>query len=113
MLLPVKKSDTGEEVDDPRAELVRRLLEYEQMKLAALKLDTLTRLGRDFQRSLAVADLKIEHMLPEVRRDDLSNALHEIMRRARLNDNQRITREPLSVRGNMSQIMRRLSEIGR
>lgn len=53
MLLPVKHADTGEEVDDPRAELVRRLLEYEQMKLAAQKLDELPVLGRDFQRSQA------------------------------------------------------------
>src|SRR5690554_6608029 len=53
MLLPVKKSDTGEEIDDPRAELVRRLLEYEQMKLAARKLDRLPLLGRDFHRSRA------------------------------------------------------------
>src|SRR3546814_10015364 len=61
MLLPVKTSDTGEAVDDPRAELVRRLLEYEQMKLAALQLDTLPRLGRDFQRSQAVADRSEAH----------------------------------------------------
>ncbi|WP_041682810.1 ScpA family protein [Pusillimonas sp. T7-7] len=111
MLLPVKKSDTGEEVDDPRAELVRRLLEYEQMKLAALQLDTLPRLGRDFQRSQAVADLKIEHMLPEVSPDDLRNAWLDIMRRARLNAHHRITREQLSVRDHMSQILRRLSDV--
>src|SRR5690606_24143782 len=59
MLLPVRKSDTGEEVEDPRAELVRRLLEYEQMKLAAQKLERLPQLGRDFQRSRAVLDLQV------------------------------------------------------
>src|SRR5690554_2895464 len=48
MLLPVKKSDTGDEVADPRAELVRRLLEYEKMKLAAQKLDAMPRSGRDY-----------------------------------------------------------------
>src|SRR5690606_25452083 len=62
MLLPVKKSDTGEEIDDPRAELVRRLLEYEQMKLAAQKLDAMPQLGRDFQRAHAAMDLQIEHL---------------------------------------------------
>ena len=50
MLLPVKKADTGEEAEDPRAELVRRLLEYEQMKLAQ-RLDQLPQLGRDFLRA--------------------------------------------------------------
>src|SRR5690606_26298977 len=111
MLLPVKKSDTGEDVDDPRAELVRRLLEYEQMKLAAMQLDALPRLGRDFQRAQAVADLKIEHMLPEVSPDDLRNAWLDIMRRARLNAHHRITREQLSVRDHMSQILRRLGDV--
>ncbi|MGB6104265.1 MAG: ScpA family protein [Pusillimonas sp.] len=111
MLLPVKKTDTGEEVDDPRAELVRRLLEYEQMKLAAQKLDTLPRLGRDFQRAQADMDLKIEHMLPEVSSDDLRNAWLDIMRRAKLNAHHRITREQLSVRDHMSQILRRLSDV--
>ena len=51
MLLPVKKTDTGQEVQDPRAELVRRLLEYERMKLAAQNLNALPQLGRDFQRA--------------------------------------------------------------
>src|SRR5690606_29863405 len=74
MLLPVKKTDTGEEPEDPRAELVRRLLEYEQMKLAAQKLDTLPQLGRDFKRAQAVADITTERMLPDVSVDDLRAA---------------------------------------
>src|SRR3546814_197670 len=82
MLLPVKKSDTGEEVDDPRAELVRRLLEYEQMKLAAQKLDALPQLGRDFQRSHAYVDLQMEQALPEISPEDLRSAWQDIMRRA-------------------------------
>lgn len=111
MLLPVKKSDSGEEVDDPRAELVRRLLEYEQMKLAAQKLDTLPQLGRDFQRSHAAMDLQVEHLLPEVSPEDLRDAWLDIMRRARLNAHHRITREQLSVRDHMSQILRRLGDV--
>ena len=51
MLLPPKKSADGKEPDDPRAELVRRLIEYEQMKLAAARLDALPLLGRDFLRA--------------------------------------------------------------
>ena len=111
MLLPVKKSDTGEEVEDPRAELVRRLLEYEQMKLAAQKLDALPQLGRDFQRAHAAMDLHVEHLLPEVSPADLREAWLDIMRRAKLNAHHRITREQLSVRDHMSQILRRLSDV--
>ncbi|SHH22060.1 segregation and condensation protein A [Pollutimonas bauzanensis] len=111
MLLPVKKSDTGEDADDPRAELVRRLLEYEQMKLAARMLDALPQLGRDFQRTHVFADLQVEHVLPEVSPDDLRSAWLDIMRRAQLNAHHRITREQLSVRDHMSQILRRLSDV--
>ncbi|UYO93374.1 segregation and condensation protein A [Pollutimonas sp. M17] len=111
MLLPVKKSDTGEEVDDPRAELVRRLLEYEQMKLAAQKLDALPQLGRDFQRTHAYADVQVEQALPDVSAEDLRSAWLDIMRRASLNAHHRITREQLSVRDHMSQILRRLSDV--
>src|SRR3979409_1940011 len=56
MLLPVKKADSGEEAGDPRAELVRRLLEYEQMKLAAYQIDTLPQLGRDYVRTQIFID---------------------------------------------------------
>lgn len=111
MLLPVRKSDTGEEAEDPRAELVRRLLEYERMKLAAQKLDALPQLGRDFYATHAFVDLSTERVLPEVHADDLRQAWAEIMRRARLNANHRITREQLSVRDHMSRILRRLSDV--
>ncbi|OYV42453.1 MAG: segregation/condensation protein A [Burkholderiales bacterium 21-58-4] len=111
MLLPVKKSDTGEEPDDPRAELVRRLLEYEQMKLAAHKLDAMPQAGRDFLRSHAMMDLSVARMLPEVSPDDLRSAWVEIMRRAKLNAHHHITREQLSVRDHMSQILRSLHDV--
>lgn len=111
MLLPVKKSDTGEEVEDPRAELVRRLLEYEQMKLAAQQLDALPQLGRDFHRSRAHVDLQVERLLPDVSAEDLRLAWLEILRRARLNANHHIAREQLSVRDHMSRILRRLGDV--
>lgn len=111
MLLPVRKTDTGEEPEDPRAELVRRLLEYEQMKLAAQKLDALPQLGRDFQRSQAFADLRIERALPDVNAEDLRQAWIDIMKRARLNAHHHITREQLSVRDHMTHILRRLSDV--
>lgn len=110
MLLPVRKSDNGEEVEDPRAELVRRLLEYEQMKLAAQKLDALPLLGRDFERANAQMDLSVERMLPEVSADDLRLAWQDIMKRAKLNAHHQITREQLSVRDHMTHILRRLSD---
>ncbi|OXR50804.1 MULTISPECIES: ScpA family protein [unclassified Pusillimonas] len=111
MLLPVKKTDTGEEVDDPRAELVRRLLEYEQMKLAAQKLNALPVLGRDFQRARAFMDIQVERMLPDVSPEDLRQAWADIMKRASLNAHHKITREQLSVREHMTKILRRLSDV--
>ena len=111
MLLPVKKTDTGEEAEDPRAELVRRLLEYEQMKLASQKLDALPQLGRDFQRAQAFADLRVERALPEVSVEDLRLAWADILKRAKLNAHHHITREQLSVRDHMTHILRRLSDV--
>ncbi len=111
MLLPVKKTDTGEEAEDPRAELVRRLLEYEQMKLASQKLDALPQLGRDFQRAQAFADLRVERALPEVDVDDLRAAWADILKRAKLNAHHHITREQMSVRDHMTHILRRLSDV--
>ncbi len=111
MLLPVKKTDSGEELEDPRAELVRRLLEYEQMKLAAQRLDALPQLGRDFQRAQAFADLQVERALPEVSVEDLRQAWIDILKRAKLNAHHHITREQLSVRDHMTHILRRLSDV--
>ncbi|MBJ7264116.1 MAG: segregation/condensation protein A [Burkholderiaceae bacterium] len=111
MLLPVRKSDTGEEPEDPRAELVRRLLEYEQMKLAARKLDTLPQLGRDYLRAQAHADLSVERALPEVTVIDLRAAWADILKRAKLNAHHHITREQLSVRDHMTHILKRLSDV--
>lgn len=111
MLLPIKKTAAGEEAEDPRAELVRRLLQYEQMKLAAQKLDTLPQLGRDFQRSQAFADLSVERALPEVDVEDLRQAWIDILKRAKLNAHHHITREQLSVRDHMTHILRRLSDV--
>lgn len=111
MLLPVKKADTGEEVADPRAELVRRLLEYEKMKLAAQRLDALPRAGRDYLHAEALLNIDSVQCLPDVSPDDLRAAWLEIMDRARLNARHHVTREELSVRDHMSQILRRLADV--
>jgi segregation and condensation protein A len=108
MLLPVKKADGGESDEDPRAELVRRLVEYERMKLAAAHLDELPRVGRDFVRALVTIEQELARPQPEVNADDLRQAWAEVFRRARLHAHHHIAREQLSVREHMSLILRRL-----
>jgi segregation and condensation protein A len=108
MLLPVTRSDPEAEPEDPRAELVRRLLEYERIKLAARKIDALPQAGRDFLPASAHAELSIEERLPHVEAVDLRDAWAQILKRARLNARHHISREGLSVREHMSQILRRL-----
>ena len=108
MLLPVKKSDTGEEVEDPRAELVRRLLEYEQMKLAGANLNQLPVLGRDFMAAHAEMDVLTERPLPNVDTASLQAAWRDILKRAKLNARHQISREALSVREFMTRILRQL-----
>jgi segregation and condensation protein A len=110
MLLPVRKADTGEEVEDPRAELVRRLLEYEQMKLAAARIDELPRAGRDFVRAIVVIEQSIEKRFPDVDVVDLREAWIDVLRRAQLHAHHRISREELSVREHMSLILKRLRD---
>jgi segregation and condensation protein A len=108
MLLPVKKADTGEEAEDPRAELVRRLLEYEQMKLAAQQLDQLPQHGRDFLRAQVSIEQSLAPRWPDVNADDLRSAWADVIKRAKLVQHHKITREELSVREHMSVILRKL-----
>jgi segregation and condensation protein A len=108
MLLPVRKADTGEEVEDPRAELVRRLVEYERIKLAAQQLDERPRLARDFVRALIVIEQTATRRLPTVASADLQHAWLDLLRRARLTAHHHIAREELSVREHMSMILKRL-----
>jgi segregation and condensation protein A len=108
MLLPPRKSADGKEIEDPRAELVRRLVEYEQMKLAAARLDELPLLGRDFLRAQVVVEEAMAVRLPDVSAADLREAWADLMKRARLNQHHRISREQLSVREHMSLLLRAL-----
>lgn len=107
MLLPRPSGVTIEE--DPRAELVRRLLEYEQMKQAAQRMNDIPVAGRDylmahvlFERDAAIP--------PEVSPMDLKLAWLAILNRAKVNKHHKITREQLSVRAHMTRILRRLQD---
>ncbi|HNF60831.1 MAG TPA: ScpA family protein [Rhodocyclaceae bacterium] len=109
MLLPRPPRDDGEEVLDPRAELVRRLLEYEQIKLAAARVDALPRAERDFEWVGVFVAEKVVERLPTVSLHDLQLAWLKIARQNRLRRHHTIQREELSVREHMSLILRKLS----
>lgn len=108
MLLPPKKTAEGEEAEDPRAELVRRLLEYEQMKAAAFHLNEMPQLGRDVLRAQVYIEQSLQPRFPDVDVADLQEAWRDILRRAKLIQHHKITREELSVREHMSMILKKL-----
>ena len=108
MLLPPKKTAEGQEPEDPRAELVRRLIEYEQMKLAAARIDQLPLIGRDFLRAQVVIEQSLAPRFPDVDADELRAAWADILKRATLTQHHHITREQLSVREHMSIVLRAL-----
>ena len=110
MLLP--KPAEIEQEDDPRAELVRRLMEYEAIKLAAQNLDDMPKVGEQFQ----VADAYYQHIAdikpPEVSIDELVEAWRNVLKRAKLNSHHKLGRAELSVREHMSLVLRRLQTDG-
>ena len=108
MLLPQRQAAAGEEVEDPRAELVRRLLEYEQIKIASRQLAQAPQLGRDFLAAQVHVEQAQQLRLPDVAASELQQAWRDILRRAKLVQHHRISREALSVREHMSQVLRRL-----
>ena len=108
MLLPPKRVAEGVEAEDPRAELVRRLLEYEQIKLAAARLNALPQFGRDFMRAQVFVEQSLQPRFPDVHVVDLQEAWQDIIKRARLVQHHVITREELSVREHMSIVLRTL-----
>src|SRR6185436_12222561 len=108
MLLPRPKREEAEP-DDPRAELVRRLLEYERMKKAAMALGDAPVAGRDFSVVEVYIEQSLSERLPNVAVADLSEAWRSILARARMTKHHKITREQLSVRAHMSRILRTLA----
>ncbi|BBW91236.1 segregation and condensation protein A [Pseudoalteromonas sp. PS1M3] len=110
LLLPVHEE--LEEEEDPRAELIKRLQEYEQFKKAAENLDDIPRVGRDIFVAHAVMTINDDTSknLPELELKDLMLALSEVMARAKTFEHHQITAEVLSTRERMSQILQQLSK---
>lgn len=108
MLLP--RPAAGDIEEDPRAELVRRLLEYEQMKLAAQRLNELPQAGRDYSLVQVLFERAVADRLPQVNPEELRSAWLVLLARASVNRHHRITREQLSVRDHMTRVLRRLQE---
>ena len=109
MLLPRPRVVAGDEELDPRAELVRRLLEYEQMKQAALEIDALPHLGRDFYSVEVWIEQTLTQRLPQVNAADLESAWRVLLRQARVRTHHKVRQDELSVREHMTLIMRRLA----
>lgn len=108
-LLP-RPASVDQEEADPRAELVRRLQEYERIKKAAEELEQLPQQGRDVFLAIAQTTLlDTSQPIPQIDLQELALAFQEVMRRASLNASHQIKREPLSVRERMSQILDKIS----
>jgi len=106
MLLPRPPKVGEEETEDPRAELMRRLLEYEQIKLAAQKLNELPQAGRDFEVVQVLIERTVKDRLPQVSVEDLRQAWLGVLARARLHTHHKVRREQLSVREQMTHVLR-------
>lgn len=109
MLLPRPSSEDEDEGNDPRAELVRRLQEYERFKTAAEDLDEMPRIERDIHPAKAVPDkVEIQEALPQPELRELLYAFREVMLRAELFTHHQIAREPLTVRERMGRVLDKL-----
>lgn len=110
MLLPRTKDEEEEEEEDPRAELIRRLQEYEQFKTAAENLDEMPRLGRDiFTTSEHQPDYERPKLHPDVDMREVLLALKDVLARADMFEEHEIQRETLSTRQRMGEVMDRLN----
>ena len=108
MLLP--KPDEVESEDDPRAQLVRRLMEYEAIKSAAQKLDELPQVGLDLMVANAYFEQVIQVQAPQISMEDLLSAWQNVLKRASHFAHHKVGKSELSVREHMSQILRQLKE---
>ncbi|HVT32562.1 MAG TPA: ScpA family protein [Rhodanobacteraceae bacterium] len=112
LLLPRPPAEEGIE-EDPRAELVRRLQEYERFKKAAEDIDALSRMDRDLSPASAfVSDRNVIKLPPPVELRELLLALKDVLQRAELTGHHHVQREALSVRHRMGEVLRRLADGG-
>jgi segregation and condensation protein A len=112
MLLPRPPSADGQEEEDPRAELVRRLQEYERFKKAAEDIDRLTRLERDtMPASAELSERKVIKIQPQVSLQEMLLAFKDVLSRAEMFAHHHVSRERLSVRQRMSDILSTLREV--
>jgi segregation and condensation protein A len=110
MLLPRPPNAEGVE-EDPRAELIRRLQEYERFKQVALEIDQLPRQGRDtFPATANTSDLVFEKPLPQVNLQDLLTAFADVLKRVELHASHQIKMEVFSVRERMTRILTSLQD---
>lgn len=108
MLLP-RSTEAEEEEDDPRAELIRRLQEYERFKAAAEGIDELPRVGRDVTvPRLDAPEARARKLLPDVSLEEVLLSMAEVLRRADMFESHQVTREALSTRERMSEVLERL-----
>ncbi|WP_420220339.1 segregation and condensation protein A [Metapseudomonas resinovorans] len=108
MLLP-RSNEAEEEEEDPRAELIRRLQEYERFKAAAEGIDELPRVGRDLiVPRLDAPDARARKLLPDVALEEVLLSMAEVLRRADMFESHQVTREALSTRERMSEVLERL-----
>jgi len=111
MLLPRPQGVEGQEEEDPRAELVRRLQEYERFKRAAEDVDRLPRLERDvFQASAELVERRVVRILPEVTLQEMLLAFKDVVQRAAMFAHHHVQRERLSVRQRMSDVLSALAD---
>ena len=111
MLLPRSRHSAADEEEDPRAELIRRLQEYERIKTAAEDLDDMPRRGRDVFIANAVApDARGRCLVPDVAFEDILLAMAEVLRRANMFESHQIRRETLSTRERMISILEALRD---
>lgn len=112
MLLP-RQNIAEDEEEDPRAELIRRLQEYEQIKIAAESLDELPRLDRDIKAiQLAAPEARARKLLPEVTLQELLLTVSEVLKRAELFEQHQVSREVLSTRERMTAILEKITGKG-
>jgi segregation and condensation protein A len=112
MLLP--RSEMAEEEEgDPRAELIRRLQQYERFKAAAESIDQLSRVGRDvLVPRLEAPEARVRKLLPDVALEELLMSMADVLRRGDMFESHQVSREALSTRERMSDVLERLKGAG-